>query len=371
MVTRLNGLGTYERIIVKIGSAILIEDGALRLAWLDALCADIGALRQAGSDVLVVSSGAIALGCNVLGLDRAKLDLAQKQACAAVGQSLLTRGYDDALQRYGLRAAQALLTLGDTENRRRYLNARATLGTLLDLGVVPVVNENDTVATAEIRYGDNDRLAARTAQMVGADLLVLLSDIDGLYTADPRHDASARHIAEIACLTDDHLAMAGSANAAAGVGSGGMATKLDAARIATEAGCDMIICDGRDPGALSALRKGDARHTLFRRRAEPRAARAQWIAGSLSKAGRIVIDTGALAALRNGRSLLAAGVTEASGAFSKGDSVSVVGPNGRVIAVGLSSYDATDLERVIGLRSSQIDNPLGPVVVHRDNLVMR
>ena len=361
----------YRRVVVKIGSAILVEGGQLRLGWLDALARDVAELRDNGTDVLLVSSGAVALGCEALGLHRGKLSLARKQACAAVGQSLLTRGYDDALQGYGLRAAQALLTLDDTEVRRRYLNARATLGTLLELGVVPVVNENDTVATEEIRYGDNDRLAARTAQMVGADLLVLLSDIDGLYTADPRVDAGAQHIAVVERLTDAHAAMAGAANAQAGVGSGGMATKLDAARIATGAGCDMVICDGRDAGPLASLRDGTLRHTLFRRTAEPKAARAQWIAGSLSPSGRIRIDAGAARALSEGRSLLAAGVTAASGAFGKGDSVAIVSAAGQTLAIGLSAYDAGELDAVKGLRSEDIENPVGPVVVHRDNLVMR
>ena len=363
-------LDGYDTLVVKIGSALLIQDGALRSGWLDTLARDVAALRKGGTKVVIVSSGAIALGCNALSLARQSLSLAQKQACAAVGQSLLTRAYDDALQRYGLRAAQALLTLGDTEDRRRYLNARATLETLLDLGVVPVVNENDTVATAEIRYGDNDRLAARAAQMVGADALVLLSDINGLYTADPRADADAEHIPVVDALTDAHTAMAGEANAGAGVGTGGMATKLLAARIATAAGCDMIICDGREAGALARL-AGGARHTLFRAKAEPKAARAQWIAGSLAPAGTLIVDAGAARALATGRSLLAAGITAAEGAFSKGDTVRVVGPDGDTLALGLSAYDARDLQAVCGLRSEQIEHPTGPVVVHRDNLVMQ
>ena len=367
----MSGFATYGTVVVKIGSAILVEDGRLRQAWLDRLCADVAGLRGDGTQVVLVSSGAIALGCQVLGLDRAALSLPQKQACAATGQSLLTRGYDDALQRYGLRAAQALLTLGDTEDRRRYLNARATLQTLLGLGVVPVVNENDTVATAEIRYGDNDRLAARTAQMVGADALVLMSDIDGLYTADPRVDDAAQHIAEVAELTNAHIAMAGDANAQAGVGSGGMATKLAAARIATEAGADMFILDGRPPGALAALAGGTARHTRFAARDNPKAARAQWIAGSLAPGGALHLDAGAAEALRSGRSLLAAGVSALDGGFGKGDAVRLLGPDGAVLAIGLSAYDAAELDAVKGLRSDQIDHPNGAVVVHRDNLVMR
>lgn len=364
-------LASYKSLVIKIGSAILIDNGTLRENWIEALCGDIASLRENGTDILIVSSGAIALGCSVLDLDRRRLTLPQKQACAAVGQSLLTRGYDDALQRYGFRAAQALLTLGDTENRRRYLNARATLRTLLTLGVIPIVNENDTVATAEIRYGDNDRLAARTAQMVGADGLILLSDIDGLYTADPRSDQAATHIPIVETLTDDHIAMAGSANADSGVGSGGMATKLDAARIATDAGCDMIICDGRTSGIIGQLVAGSARHTLFKRKADPLTARAQWISGSLAPGGSISIDDGAAKALTNGHSLLAAGVTQYRGAFSKGDAIEILGSDGTVLAIGLSSYDATDLDGVSGLRSDAIQHPNGPVVVHRDNLVMR
>ena len=371
MVARVSLFAPNSTVVVKIGSAILVEGGRLRQAWLDRLCADVAALREGGTRVVLVSSGAIALGCQVLGLERRALTLPQKQACAATGQSLLTRGYDDALQRYGLRAAQALLTLGDTEDRRRYLNARATLQTLLTLGVVPVVNENDTVATAEIRYGDNDRLAARTAQMVGADALVLLSDINGLYTADPRTDDTAEHIAEVEALTDEHLAMAGDANAQAGVGSGGMATKLAAARIATQAGADMYILDGRAPGALAALVDGTAQHTRFRAQANPKAARAQWIAGSLAPNGALHLDAGAVKALASGRSLLAAGVKAVDGAFGKGDAVRLLDGDGKTLAIGLSSHDASDLDAIKGLRSEQIEHPNGAVVVHRDNLVMR
>jgi glutamate 5-kinase len=371
MVTRVSVFSRYKSLVIKIGSAILIQDGALRVDWIEALCADIAELRRHGTDVLIVSSGAIALGCSVLGLERAKLTLPQKQACAAVGQSVLTRGYDDALQQHSLRGAQALLTLEDTENRRRYLNARATLQTLLSLGIVPIVNENDTVATAEIRYGDNDRLAARTAQMIGADALILLSDIDGLYTADPRINNDAAHVAVVETLTGDHIAMAGVANAARGIGSGGMATKLDAARIATEAGCDMFICDGRLAGVVGLLQTGEIKHTKFCRRSDPKAARAQWIAGSLAPGGSITIDTGAATALTQGRSLLAAGITRRDGTFGKGDAIEIKGLDGHVLAIGLSAYDAEDLDGVCGLRSEAIDHPTGPVVVHRDNLVMR
>jgi glutamate 5-kinase len=259
--------------------------------------------------------------------------------------------------------------LEDTENRRRWLNARGTLDTLLSLGVIPVVNENDTVATAEIRYGDNDRLAARTAQMIGADLLILLSDIDGLYTSDPRIDETAQHISRIDAVTDDILMMGGTANSSAGVGSGGMVTKLLAAKIAMDAGCDMIICDGRSAGSLKKIASGE-KHTLFKSKSDPKGARAQWIASSLAPSGNLHIDDGAHNALNSGRSLLAVGVTSSSGTFGKGDTVSIMTTDGREIARGLSAYDSHDLVAVKGLRSDDITHPTGPVIVHRDNLVM-
>lgn len=359
----------YTRIVIKVGSALLVQDGALRRSWLTRLCADIDTLKQDGKDVIIVSSGAIALGCEALGMDRSALSLAQKQACAAVGQSRLTRAYDDALSAFGHRSAQALLTLDDTENRRRWLNARATLGTLLSLGVVPVVNENDTVATAEIRYGDNDRLAARTAQMIGADLLILLSDVDGLYTEDPRKSEAARHIPVVDHVDDAIMAMGGDANSDHGVGSGGMATKLLAAKICLSAGCDMIICDGQADGALKSL-QGGSMHTLFKASDDPKSARAQWIASSLAPSGQLMIDAGAEAALRTGKSLLAAGLLSATGRFGKGDTVGIVSTAGMEIARGLSAYDSHELTALCGLRSDEIDHPSGSVIVHRDNLVM-
>lgn len=362
-------LRQYKRIVIKVGSAILVEDGHLRRPWLTRFCADVSALKANGADVLIVSSGAVALGCEGLQLPRAKLSLSQKQACAAVGQSALTRAYDDALSAFGHRSAQALLTLRDTEDRRRWLNARATLSTLLQLGVVPIVNENDTVATEEIRYGDNDRLAARTAQMIQADLLVLLSDIDGLYTADPRKSETAEHIPLVEALTDTILDMGGTANPQSGVGSGGMATKLLAAKICADAGCDMIISDGTAEGALGQLATG-AVHTLFRSAIDPRSARAQWIAGSLSPSGVVVVDDGAEIALKSGRSLLAVGVAGLDGQFAKGDTVDVKTQTGVIVARGLSSYDRHDLDRVAGQRSDDITHPNGSVVIHRDNLVV-
>ena len=361
-----------QTIVIKIGSAILVDGQtqALRKDWLEALASDLAGLKD--KQIILVSSGAIALGRQRLNLLGNALSLSQKQACAAAGQSSLTRAYEDTLSAHNITTAQALLTLNDTENRRRWLNARSTLDTLLGLGAVPIINENDTVATDEIRYGDNDRLAARTAQMVGADLLILLSDIDGLYTADPRSDSTAKHIPLIQTLSEDIIAMGGAPNAAAGVGTGGMATKLAAAQIATQAGCDMIICDGRSVGALAGLAAG-AKHSRFKAQSNPRKARAQWIGGTLKPNGALHIDAGAMKALQNGSSLLPAGVTKVSGRFEKGDAVSVFA-NGTEVARGLVAYDVQEAERIKGLKSAEISNELGyehgAAIIHRDNLVM-
>ena len=361
-----------QTIVIKIGSAILVDDQtqALRKDWLAALASDLS--NMADKRIILVSSGAIALGRQRLKLFGNSLSLPEKQACAAAGQSSLTRAYDDALGRLGLTTAQALLTLNDTEHRRRWLNARSTLDTLLGLRAIPIINENDTVATDEIRYGDNDRLAARTAQMVGADLLILLSDIDGLYTADPRTSKTAQHIPLIEELTDDIMDMGGAPNAAAGVGTGGMATKLAAAQIATQAGCDMIICDGRSAGALAGLNAG-AKHSRFKAQSNPRKARAQWIGGTLKPRGSLHIDGGAAKALQTGSSLLPAGVTSVSGQFEKGDAVSVM-VDGSEIARGLVAYDLLEADRIKGLKSGEILATLGyengAAIIHRDNLVM-
>ena len=343
-----------KRIVVKVGSSLLVGvDGLLRQTWLDSLASDIVSL---GTEAMIVSSGAVALGRERLGLSGV-LTLAEKQACAAAGQSRLTQGYERAFAAHGRVAAQALLTLDDTEVRRRWLNGRQTLETLLKLGAVPVINENDTVATDEIRYGDNDRLAARAAQMVDADVLVLLSDIDGLYSSDPRADVSAKHIPVVDRLDEATLAMGGTAGSAHG--TGGMATKLLAARIATEAGCDMVVCDGREPGALAKLGQG-ARHTLFKARPR-RKARAGWIAGSLKPTATLHVDAGAAAALDQGKSLLAVGIRDVDGSFADGDTVSIHGPSGE-LARGLARCGARDMDR---LRSER-----GAVVVHRDDMVM-
>ncbi len=371
MTTRLT---RARRVVVKIGSVLLVDEasGALRREWLATLAADIAAMRARGQEVMVVSSGAIALGRHRLGLAaRRRARLEENQAAAACGQIRLAHAYEETLARHGIAAAQLLVTLGDTEERRRYLNARATVNALLRLGAVPVINENDTVATAEIRYGDNDRLAARVAAMTSADALVLLSDIDGLYTADPRADASARPIPEVAAITPEIEAMAGEPNP--GYGSGGMVTKLIAARIATDAGCHMVIADGRRLGPISAIEAG-APCTWFVASNNPRAARKLWIAGSLKPAGRLIVDAGALAALAAGKSLLPAGVVAVEGSFSRGDAVSVCDRDGVEAARGLSAYSAADARRIAGYKSREIERLLGyrgrEEMIHRDDLVM-
>jgi glutamate 5-kinase len=369
-------LAHYRRLVIKIGSALLIEGQtySLREDWLHSICREIGERHNLGLETLIVSSGAIALGRSRLGLIGQKLSLAEKQACAATGQSLLTQAYDKALSVQGLQAAQALFTLTDTEDRRKWLNARSTLDTLITLGAVPIINENDTVSTEEIRYGDNDRLAARTAQMVGADGLLLLSDIDGLYTADPRQDSAAKHLPLIEVLTPEIMSMGGGVNQNAAVGSGGMATKLAAAQIATQAGCEMLIMDGHSPSPISRLTQGE-RHTRFNAATDPKNARAQWIAGSLKPKGRLYLDDGAVRALKNGKSLLSAGVSRITGTFEKGDAVSILNSNGSEIARGLISYSQSDASQIIGLNSTEILDVLGfdngAALVHRDNLVMQ
>ena len=365
--------GSYRRITIKIGSALLVDRATgLRKAWLDAVADDISALRSAGADVLVVSSGAIALGRTALGLKPGTLKLEESQAAAAAGQMLLTRAWDEALSRHALRTGQILLTLDDTESRRRYLNARATIGMLLSLGAVPIINENDTVATSEIRYGDNDRLAARVATMMGGDLLILLSDIDGLYTAPPASDPSAKHLAVINAVTPEIEAMAG--GAASELSRGGMRTKVEAAKIATAAGTAMIIANGTGKNPIAAIGNG-ARHSLFRAASANGSAYKTWIAGQLDPSGTLTIDAGAASALASGKSLLAAGIRAVSGSFSRGDVVRVVTAQGREIARGLVAYDAADAVRIAGLRSDAIEAVLGyaprGAVIHRDDLVMR
>jgi len=371
----MNVLRMSRRIVVKVGSSLLVDErtGAANHDWLNALAADLARIKARGQQVLVVSSGAVALGRRRLGLARRKLDLPGKQAAAATGQSLLMHAWEQAFAPHGMIAAQALLTLADTETRARWLNARATMEVLLSLGVVPIVNENDTLATEEIRYGDNDRLAARVAQMIGADLLVLLSDIDGLYTADPRRDPKARHVALVTELTDEVDAMAGGANLDAGVGSGGMATKIVAARIAAAAGCATLITLGGRPAPLSAVEDG-GRATLIEAHTSPAAAYKAWIAGSLSPQGALVVDAGASVALLAGKSLLPAGVRAVEGRFGKGDAVLVRDEAGREIARGLTRYDAGDAVKIMGLRSGGIEAVLGytagPTLIHADDLAL-
>ncbi|MDR6755757.1 glutamate 5-kinase [Mycoplana sp. BE70] len=365
-------LSKHRRIVIKIGSALLVDRASgLKTSWLDAICADIATLRKGGTEVLVVSSGAIALGRTVLDLPKGPLKLEESQAAAAVGQIALARAWSESLSTDGIVAGQILLTLGDTEERRRYLNARATLNQLLKLGSVPIINENDTVATTEIRYGDNDRLAARVATMAGADLLVLLSDIDGLYTAPPHLDPDARFLETIAEITPDIEAMAG--GAASELSRGGMRTKIDAGKIATGAGCAMIIASGKTDHPLRAIDAG-ARSSWFAPSGSPVTARKTWIAGQLQPAGTLAIDAGAESALRSGKSLLPAGVRAVSGTFSRGDTIAIIGTGGREFARGLASYDADEARQIAGKKSAEIAGILGyagrAAMVHRDDLVM-
>lgn len=367
-------LGDARLIVVKVGSALLVdgETGAVDWTWLTAFCADVARLRTRGQRIALVSSGAVALGRARLELGRRALSLAEKQAAAAAGQSLLMHAWEQALEPHGLRTAQILLTPDDTEVRRRFLNARATLETLLGLGAIPVVNENDTVATEELRYGDNDRLAARVAQMAGADLLVLLSDVDGLYTADPRRFADARHLPRVTAITAAVEAMGGEANDAAGVGVGGMRTKIAAARIAAAAGCATLIGLGGVAAPLRALEDG-ALCTLIDPVNTPAAAYKAWIAGSLTPQGVVIVDDGAAQALKQGKSLLAAGARAVEGRFGKGDAVVVRDARGRDIARGLARYDAADVAAILGLRSGDIEGVLGWAagpVIHADDLAL-
>ncbi len=369
-VTRLSDA---RRIVVKLGSALIVDGatGEPRRAWLDTLATDLAALAADGREVIVVSSGAIALGRRRICGDRPPARLEESQAAAAVGQIALAALWAEALGRHGLTAGQVLLTLHDTERRRSYLNARATLSELIAAGVVPVVNENDTVATTEIRYGDNDRLAARVATMAGADLLVLLSDIDGLYTAPPAKDPDARFIPVVERITDEIEAMAG--DAGSDLSRGGMRTKIDAAKIATAAGTAMAIASGRVEHPLAAMDR-TGRATWFRAGTTPVQARKVWILGTLEPAGRLVVDAGAAAALSRGKSLLPAGVAAVEGAFSRGDAVSIRDREGREIARGLSGYDAPDARLIAGKRSQMIPAALGyrarAAMVHRDDLVL-
>jgi len=368
------GLAGARRVVVKIGSVLLVEQdsGTIHRTWLNALADDVAALVRRGTEVVLVSSGAIAVGRRHLGLTRSgPLRLEENQAAAATGQIRLAHAYQEALARHDITVSQVLLTLDDTEERRRHLNARNTLSTLLRFRTVPVINENDTVATSEIRFGDNDRLAARVAAMMNADALVLLSDIDGLYTADPRSDAQARFVAEVPAITPEIEAMAG--KAPPGYSSGGMVTKLTAARIAVGAGCRMAIADGRILNPLAAI-DGGGRATWFLSQVEPRTARKLYIAGSLKPLGSLVLDAGAAAALKAGKSLLPAGVTAVEGSFQRGDAVVVRTAEGAELGRGLAAYSAADARRIMGHKSREIEAILGyrgrEELIHRDDLVL-
>jgi len=366
-------LSDARRVVVKIGSALLVdaEKGRLNRQWLETVAEDVARMRRRSQEVILVSSGAIALGRRHLGLKSGPLKLEESQAAAAVGQIRLAHAYKELLEEHEIAVAQVLLTLGDTEQRRRYLNARGTLNTLLSLGAVPVINENDTVATTEIRYGDNDRLAARVAQMCGADCLVLLSDIDGLYTANPAQDPGAEFIAKVLEITPQIEAMAGGSGTS--MGSGGMQTKIAAARIAVGAGCHMCIARGSHLHPLKAIEEG-GRCTWFLPSSTPVAMRKQWIAGTLRPAGAIGVDGGAVTALMGGKSLLPAGVTGTSGRFERGDTVSVMSPDGTEIARGITAYSDTDAARIMGRKSLEIETLLGfrgrDEMIHRDDLVL-
>ena len=363
-------LAAAHRIVVKIGSSLIASDD--RDIWLASLAQDVAGLRERGAELVLVSSGAVALGRARLNLIP-PLTLDEKQAAAAAGQAALIKAYDRALAPHGITTAQALLTPSDTENRRRWLNARATLATLIRLGAIPIVNENDTVATDELRYGDNDRLAARVAQLVSAEALILLSDVNGLYTADPETDAQARLVPLIETITPEIEAMAGGANARAGVGVGGMASKLAAAKIASAAGCQTYIASGRETRPIDALLKGGPA-TRVAAQASPARARKAWIAGGLAAHGALHIDAGAAHALTDGASLLTAGLTKVEGDFGKGETVIIRGPDGRELARGLSAYGADEARRIAGLRQDDIEAALGyrgrPVIIHRDDLAL-
>ena len=367
-------LAAAHRVVIKVGSALLVDgaSGRLNRSWLESLVEDLVDLRAQGKEVVLVSSGAIALGRRHLGLPKGPLRLEESQAAAAVGQIRLAHAYKELLDAHEISVAQVLLTLEDSEQRRRYLNARATLTELIARRAVPVINENDTVATAEIRYGDNDRLAARVAQMISADCLVLLSDIDGLYTADPNLQPNARFIDQVAVITPAIEAMGG--GSASDVGRGGMATKIVAARIATAAGCHICIASGHHPHPVRRIAEGE-RCTWFLPTETPAAARKQWIAGTLRPAGAVVIDAGALRALGAGKSLLPAGVVRLQGSFERGDTVSVIAPDGREIARGIIAYSQGDAQRIIGRQSTEIEALLGfrgrDELIHRDDLVLQ
>ena len=365
-------LSDFRRLVVKVGSSLLVDDhGRLNRDWLAGLCDDIANLNRHDHEVLVVSSGAIAIGSSILGINKRRARLEDLQAAAAAGQVQLVHAYQEALDRHDITAAQVLLTLDDTENRRRFLNARSTLGKLLERSVVPIINENDTVATEEIRYGDNDRLAARIAQLVMADALILLSDVDGFYTADPAVDENAQHIPAVGKINAEMMAMAGATRS--DVGTGGMATKLQAARIATHAGCATVIASGAIQRPLQALGAG-ARCTVFDAAGTPAAARKQWLAGVHDVKGELRLDDGAVNALSGGSSLLPVGVIAVAGKFRRGDVVRLIDNNGAEIGRGLAEYSDDEALQLVGCQSDEIEATLGyrgrTVMVHINELVL-
>ena len=373
-MTARHSISEAKRVVVKIGSALLVdpERGTVHRKWLETLAEDIARMRGQGQEIIIVSSGAIALGRRYLGLTDGRLRLESQQAAAATGMIRLAHAYQEVLAHHDITVAQVLLTMDDSENRRRYINARNTLGELLKLNTVPLINENDTVATEEIRFGDNDRLAARVAAMISADLVVLLSDIDGLYSRDPRTNADASLVKEVrGGIPPEIEAMAGKTMSRDG--SGGMATKLEAAKVAMGAGVRMIITDGTADHPLSRLENG-ASCTWFLPEVSPRAARKQWIAGSLKAVGAVVLDDGAHNALKSGKSLLPAGVVNVDGDFERGDAVIVRNSAGDEIARGLTAYSATDTRRIMGYKTSEIETLLGyrgrDELIHRDDLVL-
>ncbi|MBT9383272.1 glutamate 5-kinase [Pseudooceanicola sp. CBS1P-1] len=365
-------LSSAKRVVVKIGSALLVNSatGRLRDDWLTGLAQDVAWLRGQGTEVVLVSSGSIALGRGVLGLGLGTLALEQAQAAAAVGQIGLAAAYDKALGAHGITVAQVLVTLEDSANRRRYINSRNTLETLLSLGAIPIVNENDTIATDEIRYGDNDRLAAQVAVTVGADRLVLLSDVDGLYTANPNIDPAARRFDVVERITPDIEDMAG--DAGSGLSKGGMKTKLMAAKTATSAGCAMAITLGSRANPLKALDAG-APSTWFTAEGDPQTARKGWIV-AMKPRGRVWLDAGAVRALEHGRSLLPAGVTRVEGGFGRGDAVELLDPEGHVLGQGLTRYTAEEATQLAGHQSHEIEALLGypgrAALVHRDDMTL-
>lgn len=363
-----------RRITVKVGSSLLVDGhgNGIRKQWIDGVAEDIAGLRQSGKAIAIVSSGAVALGRQKLALKRSSR-LAAKQAAAAAGQPLLMEAWAAALSPFGIPTAQLLLTLDDTESRRRWLNARATMDVILAQGAVPVINENDTIATEELRYGDNDRLSARVAQMIQSDVLILLSDVDGVYTGDPSRDRQACHVPHIERITEEVERWAGGASSL-GPGSGGMRTKIAAARVAQSFGCATIIASGREPRPLSRLQQGNAKVTVIDAAGSPSGAYKQWIAGSLVPAGAIQIDGGAQQALAAGKSLLPAGATALQGTFERGVCLRVLGPDGREIARGITAYTSSEMKAILGCSSSEIEARIGfsgpDELIHRNDLVL-